>query len=192
MDDHPVFRAGFATLVGAAWPEADLLLAESGGQGLALLAENRAIVVAIVDIRLPDRSGFEIVLEMGAINLAVPRILISGRDDHAARLRARNCGAAAFIAKASPAEAMIATIKTVLAGGDGFANAIEADLPIFSPRQLEVLDLLACGSSNQQICAVLGIADRTVRAHLTEIFDLLGVQNRVQAILQAQRLGMIQ
>lgn len=191
IDDHPVFRAGFAALVGAAWPDAVLLLAESGAAGLALLSADSSVVVAIIDIRLPDRDGFDVASAMGAIRPSVPRILISGREDIAARMRARGCGAAAFIAKSSPAEAMIATIQTVLAGGDGFADAAEPSLPVFSPRQIEVLELLAGGSSNQQICATLGIADRTVRAHLTDIFDQLGVQNRVQAILQAQRLGIV-
>jgi DNA-binding NarL/FixJ family response regulator len=60
-----------------------------------------------------------------------------------------------------------------------------------TPRQIEVLGLLAAGQTNQQICAAMGIAERTVRAHLTEIFDALGVGSRVQAILRAQQLGLI-
>lgn len=192
VDDHPLFRSGFAALAAAAWPDRPLVTAGDGAAALALVAQTPDIAAAIIDIQLPGRDGFDIALAMGAIAPAVPRILISGREDQAARQRARACGAAAFIAKASPAATIIATIETVLAGGDGFAGDTAAPaMPQFSPRQIEVLALLATGSSNQQICTALGIADRTVRAHLTEIFDALGVNSRVQAILQAQRLGLI-
>ena len=192
VDDHPLFRSGFASLAAVAWPDRPLLTAPDSDTALALITQRRDIAAAIIDIQLPGRDGFETAIAMAAIAPAVPRILISGREDAAARLRARDCGASALIAKSSPAATIVAVVEAVLAGQDGFAGHDDATaLPHLSPRQTEVLSLLAAGHSNQQICAAMGIAERTVRAHLTEIFDALGVASRVQAILQAQRLGLI-
>ncbi len=192
VDDHPLFRSGFAGLAALAWPAVALLVAGDGDTALEVLAGNPGVLAAIIDIQLPGRDGFDTAMAIASRHPAVARILISGREDQAARQRARNCGAAAFIAKSSPGATIIATIETVLAGGDGFAHdAEETAMPLLSPRQIEVLALLATGASNLQICNAMGIADRTVRAHLTQIFDLLGVNSRVQAILQAQRLGLI-
>lgn len=192
VDDHPLFRSGFASLAAVAWPDRPLLTAPDGEAALALVAGRRDIAAAIIDIQLPGRDGFDTAIAMAAIAPAVPRILISGREDGAARLRARGCGASALIAKSSPAATIVAVVEAVLSGNDGFAgdDGIAA-MPHLSRRQIEVLGLLAAGQTNQQICAAMGIAERTVRAHLTEIFDALGVGSRVQAILQAQQLGLI-
>jgi NarL family two-component system response regulator YdfI len=65
----------------------------------------------------------------------------------------------------------------------------EAD--ILTPRQLEVLELLGQGYANKEIETELGVADRTVRAHLTEIFKVLGVQSRIRAVVEARRRGLI-
>ncbi|MEY2882666.1 MAG: Transcriptional regulatory protein DegU [Pseudomonadota bacterium] len=192
VDDHPLFRSGFAALAASAWPDRPLLTAQDGEAALALVADRQDIAAAIIDIQLPGRDGFEIAIAMAELAPSVSRILISGREDAAARTRARKCGASALIAKSSPAASIVATIEAVLAGDDGFADdAGLVAMPQLSPRQIEVLDLLAAGRSNLQICTAMGIAERTVRAHLTEIFDALGVNSRVQAILQAQRLGLI-
>lgn len=192
VDDHPLFRSGFAALAAVAWPDRLLLTAPDGEAALAMVAARCDIAAEIIDIQLPGRDGFDTAIAMASIAPAVPRILISGREDAAARQRARGCGASALIAKSSPAASIVAVIEVVLAGGDGFAGEnAPAAMPQLSPRQIEVLGLLAAGQSNQQMCAAMGIAERTVRAHLTEIFDALGVSSRVQAILQAQRMGLI-
>src|SRR6202012_2322506 len=120
------------------------------------------------------------------------RVMISGRDDSAAKLRSRDCGASGFISKAWSPERILEMLENVLAGGVAFEAPVgdEAGKAITS-RQLEVLTLLADGHSNKMIERRMNIAPRTVRAHLTEIFRLLECDGRMQAILKARQLGLI-
>jgi two-component system, NarL family, nitrate/nitrite response regulator NarL len=127
----------------------------------------------------------------------VPRLLISGREDQATLVRASRSGASGFVAKSWPVERLLKVIERVLAGGSGFDPRTDAQPASggigqqLTLRQIEVLCLLAEGKSNKEIAHRLDIADRTVRAHLTELFQALGVASRVQAVLQAKQLGIV-
>ncbi len=189
IDDHPLFVDGFATMIAAARPDWHFAAAYSSHAGCAALADGVDLV--LVDLELPDRDGFATVAAIAAIDPLLPRIVISGRADAAARMRARAAGASGFIVKSLPPAAMIAVIDDVAAGGCGFGGAAEAAMPVLSPRQLDVLALLAEGHANKEIRYRLDIAERTVRAHLTELFAALGVSTRVNAILRAREIGLI-
>lgn len=192
IDDHPLFRDGFATMLRrhrAGWT---LRSANSGAEALGMLESGERPDVAIIDIQLPDSDGFDAARKIGQIAPMVSRVMISGREDSAARLRSRDCGASGFISKAWAPDRIIEALERVLAGGVAFeAPTIPGEAPAITARQLEVLSLLAEGHSNKAIEQHMNIAPRTVRAHLTEVFHLLGVQGRVQAILEARRLGLI-
>jgi len=162
---------------------------ECADAACAALAESRADLV-IVDAGLPGRDGFTLMDELRALHPHVPLMLISAREDVAARMRAQACGAAGFIGKREPAETMVERIATVLAGGTAFDSAGH-EVPALTARQVEVLELLAQGHGNKEIRHRLGIAERTVRAHLTDLFQSLGAQTRVQAILRAREFGLI-
>jgi DNA-binding NarL/FixJ family response regulator len=121
-------------------------------------------------------------------------------------LAAMAAGAAGFIPKASSNEVMLSALRLVLAGGRYLPAEVLArgesaapapataastleDLGL-SPRQLEVLKLIALGKPNKIICSELGLAERTVKAHVTEVLRALGVSSRTQAALAAARLGL--
>ena len=192
VDDHPLFSDGFATMLRVQRPAWQLIRAYNSAEGCAALADNPGLDMIIVDIELPDRDGFETIAAMALINAAAPRVIISGREDAAARARARQAGASGFIFKRLPSERVVALIEQVLAGESGFSDGgAPGALPVLSARQSEVLGLLAEGHGNKEIRYRLNIAERTVRAHLTEIFQTLGVQTRVQAILRARQMGLI-
>jgi len=191
VDDHPLFLDGFAAMLKRHRPGwAPLRVASSGAGALAALATGPQPDLSIIDIQLPDMDGFQAARAMAERAPLAPRVMISGREDGAARLRSRDCGASGFISKAWPPERILAMLDEVLAGGlafdppNGTAAAITA-------RQLEVLTLLADGHSNKAIERRMNIAPRTVRAHLTEIFHLLEADGRVQAILKARQMGLI-
>ena len=191
VDDHPLFADGFAHMARTLRPAWTLHSAASAAGALRALAEGRPDL-AIVDIGLPDDDGFGLLDEIVAATLDLPVILISGRDDAAVRVRARASGAAGFIAKTSPPETIVSQIDTVLQGGVAFADCAEAGpMPALTLRQAEVLALLAEGHANKEIRHRLGIAERTVRAHLTELFHLLGANSRMQAVLRGRELGLI-
>ncbi|HZZ66913.1 MAG TPA: response regulator transcription factor [Phenylobacterium sp.] len=191
VDDHPLFRDGFASMLKHHRPDWTLRTANSGAEALEALDEGRPDL-AIIDILLPDTDGFDAARAIGQRAPLVSRVMISGREDGAARLRSRDCGASAFISKAWPPERILEMLEHVLAGGVAFEPPPDAMAgKAITARQLEVLTLLADGHSNKAIERRMSIAPRTVRAHLTEIFHLLEVDGRVQAILKARQLGLI-
>jgi|HubBroStandDraft_1064217.scaffolds.fasta_scaffold17065_3 DNA-binding NarL/FixJ family response regulator len=201
VDDHPLYHAGLASVLLALRPGYQLVSASDAQGGLALLDGRGDIDLVLVDIVLPGADGFEAVASYGQAHPHVPRVLISGRDDAATLLRASRSGASGFVSKAWPAEQLVWIIERVLAGESGFETPAPLEPRSFlgrelrkqdlTLRQIEVLCLLAEGKSNKEIADRLEIADRTVRAHLTEMFQVLGVASRVQAVLQAQQLGLV-
>ena len=201
VDDHPLYHAGLASVLQALRPGYQLLSASDARAGLALLDGRGDIDLVLMDIVLPGADGFEAVAAYGHAHPHVPRVLISGRDDPATMLRASRSGASGFVSKAWPADRLVWIIERVLAGASGFETPAPVEPRSFlgrelrkqdlTLRQIEVLCLLAEGKSNKEIADRLEIADRTVRAHLTELFQVLGVASRVQAVLQAQQLGLV-
>ena len=191
VDDHPLFRDGFAAMLKHHRANWTLRTASSAAEALGMLGGG-APDLAIIDIQLPDVDGFDAARAIGERAPLVSRVMISGREDGAARLRSRDCGASGFISKAWSPERIIEMLETVLAGGVAFEAPDDGGAgEAITVRQLEVLTLLAEGHSNKAIERRMNIAPRTVRAHLTEIFHLLEVESRVQAILKARHLGLI-
>ena len=200
VDDHPLYHAGLASVLATLRPNFTLLSASDAEQGLQMLAAHPGIDLVLVDIVLPKGDGFDAVAEYGQSYPHVPRMLISGRDDKATLVRASRSGASGFISKAWPVERAVAHIEHVLAGKTGFETEAagvngtngrarcKEDLTL---RQIEVLCLLSEGKSNKEIAHALDIAERTVRAHLTELFHALDVGSRINAVLKAQQLGLV-
>ncbi len=200
VDDHPLYHAGLKSVLAAMRPNVRLLGASNAEEGLSQLEASPDIDLVLVDIMLPGSDGFDAVAEYGKRFPHVPRMLISGRDDKATLMRASRSGASGFISKAWPIERIVGHIEAVLAGGAGFEATVEAkgrrtvaasrkeDLTL---RQIEVLCLLSEGKSNKEIAHALDIAERTVRAHLTELFHALDVNSRMNALIRAQQLGIV-
>jgi DNA-binding NarL/FixJ family response regulator len=188
VEDHPLFCEGFARMAQALAPDWAVRSVDCADAACATLAESGADVV-LVDAGLPGRDGFTLIEELAALYPGTPLILISAREDAGARMRAQSCGASGFIGKREPSEMMVARIATVLSGDTAFDQP--DTMPSLTLRQIEVLELLAQGHGNKEIRHRLGIAERTVRAHLTDLFQSLGAQTRVQAILRARELGLI-
>ncbi len=191
VDDHPLFQDGFAAMLRHHRPDWTLRSASSGAEAVGLLAGGERPDLAIIDIQLPDIDGFDAARVIAQMAPMVSRVMISGREDGAARLRSRDCGASGFISKAWAPERILDLLEQVLAGGVAFEAAERESGKAITSRQLEVLSLLADGHSNKAIERRMNIAPRTVRAHLTEIFRLLEADGRMQAILKARQLGLI-
>ena len=196
VDDHPVFAGGFVEMARALRPEWNLRVASSATQALGslrLVSPDAAVDLVVIDVCLPDEDGFGLLKTIAADWPGLPAVLISGREDAAVRVRARAAGAMGFVAKTASPQAIVDMIDTVLSGGTAFCDRMPASgLPVLSPRQAEVLALLAEGHANKEIRYRLGIAERTVRAHLTELFHLLGAHSRMQAVIRGRELGLIQ
>lgn len=196
IEDHVLVRMG---LVSAANAEPDIeVVAEvdDGRQAVDKFREHHADVV-VLDMRMPGMDGVEILKalrrEFGAV-----RILIlssyGGGDDIA---RAMQAGAAGYIVKGMELEHLLEGIRTVHGGGkylppeisNRMSERINSEI---SSRELEVLRLIARGESNREIAARLGIAEGTVKAHLTNIFAKLGAVDRAQAMAIALSRQLLQ
>lgn len=188
IDDHPLFRQGFAAMIGEARPSWTCA-AVSCGEDAEAAARRDRFDIALIDLQLPGADGFQTLARIADAAPLLPCAIVSGREDAAARERARVAGAKGYIAKASEPAAMIARIEAIAAGGEGW-DAGDGVTPVLTDRQRQVLALLCEGHGNKEIRHRLGIAERTVRAHLTELFAALGAHSRVQAVLRARTLGL--
>jgi DNA-binding NarL/FixJ family response regulator len=202
VDDHPLFHEGLASAFARLAPDLSILSADSVEAGLVQLRSSGAIELALIDLVLPNSDGLTALTLYAEEFPHVPRLLISGKDDPAIVRQARDAGASGFLHKSMSLDRLLGALRRVLAGHAYFereSTAPEADAEpasgelqgMLTLRQLEVLRLLGEGRSNKEISAALAIADRTVRAHLTELFRTLKVASRTQAILAAQRLGLL-
>jgi DNA-binding NarL/FixJ family response regulator len=196
VDDHPLFSGGFVDMARALRPAWTLRCAANAAQTIAALQAGLPDA-AIVDISLPGEDGFALIKAIHAAWPQLPVLLMSGREDAAVRVRARAAGAAGFVAKNSSPAIFVAVIESVLQGGQCFEpnpamGSPPGDMPVITKRQAEVLALLAEGHANKEIRYRLGIAERTVRAHLTELFQLLGANSRMQAVIRGRELGLIE
>lgn len=196
-DDHPLFRAALASAVARAAPQA--VLAEC-----AALAEARTLLAAgptdllLLDLKLSDCEGFAGLLAVRAEFPAVPVVVVSASEDAATVRSALAFGASGFIPKSAGLPEMVEAIQAVLAG-DAWAPPVpdeadgedmEARIAALTPSQLRILVGLQQGRLNKQIAYDLGVTEATIKAHLTGVFRKLGVQNRTQAVIAAQALGV--
>ena len=202
VDDHPVFRDGLAGLL-ATLPEVEVVgTAGSAEEALAALAETTPDVV-LMDINLPGASGVEATRRATQIAPAAAVLVISMVDDDDSVFAALAAGARGYVLKGASAEEITAALRTVAAGGAvfgaGIASRMLAKTPAhpsgarqlsqpedLTPREREVLDLLADGASNRQIARSLGLSLKTVQNHVSRILDKLQAADRTQAALRAR------
>lgn len=192
IDDHPVFAEGFEAMTTRLRPDWTLEIAATGDEALAVMAARLPDVV-VSDVFLPDTDGFALAEICRTRWPDLPFMLVSGRDHATMGPRARRSAANGFIAKSMVGTDFVDSIEAVIAGRSIFTEeAPVGDRPALTPRQAQVLELLAEGHGNKEIRHRLGIAERTVRAHLTELFQLLGVHGRMPAVIRARELGLIE
>jgi len=202
-DDHPLFRDALIGALSQGLTEATVRGAAS------VFALHEALNIALpdlvlLDLHLPDASGFSALVHVRAQYPELPVIVISAHEEPTVIQRALAHGAAAYITKSAAPDQMIAIIQTVLDGDEwrparGLMTAVmmrqdELDmaerLRDLTPQQYRVLLMLAEGQLNKQIAYDLNVSEATIKAHMTAIFRKLGVQNRTQAVLALGMLGV--
>lgn len=195
VDDHPLYRLGLIAALGSAMPGTEVDGAASAEEALALLDREPGFDLLLVDQRLPGMDGLAALAHFGERRPDVPRVLISGSEEAGLARRAVAAGASGFIPKSLSVDDVAAAIRRVLEGevflpDEGMAEAQPGGT--LTLRQLEVLRLLGEGYTNKEIARALEITVRTTRAHVEAIFGHLGAENRTQAVLAAQRAGLLQ
>jgi two-component system, NarL family, nitrate/nitrite response regulator NarL len=194
VDDHPLFRAGFHAVLEQSALDAAVLSVSSVAEAIKVLQRDSDVGLVLLDIHLRDDDGFNALKIIGERFPTTACVMISGDEQEGVAARAVAAGASGFIPKSFTAEEMIAAIQKVLAG-DVFvpANLNRTEVPPsgLTLRQLEVINMLGRGFSNKEIARTLDVAERTVKAHVSAVFEALNVRNRTQAVLVAQRRGYL-
>jgi DNA-binding NarL/FixJ family response regulator len=196
VDDHPVVRDGIAAIINL---QRDMMLvgaAATAAEALTRFAELRPDV-ALIDLQLPDMSGFDLIKKIKKESPRAHIIVLSSHEGDVDIQRALEAGAQGYVAKGIVREELLETIRSVHAGKRRLPAAVAqklaehmADEPI-SPRELEVLALMAAGKRNKEIGDQLSIAEDTVKMHVRNILSKLQVNDRTEAVTLALRRGII-
>jgi len=196
-DDHPLYRLALVQAVRGLLPEAVLDEAEDMAGVQAALAAHPDIDLVLLDLHMPGSHGLVGLAALRAEYPGVAVAIISAHEDPATIRRALAHGAAGYLTKRAGLDELQAGIRAVLdcqqwlppslreavtqAPAEPGENEIAARLASLSPQQFKVLTRVAEGRLNKQIADELGIQERTVKAHMSAIFEKLGVRNRTQA-----------
>ena len=196
VDDHPVVLDGLSALISM---QADMEIAASASNGEAALRAFREHQpdIAIVDLRLPDMTGLELIGSMHKIKDRAKVIVLSSYDGDADIQRALDAGAQGYVAKGLVRDELLNAIRTVAKGGKHIPAAIAQRLVdhmgdnAISERETQVLRLVASGKRNKEIAGELAIAEDTVKMHVRNILSKLNVTDRTEAVTVALRRGII-
>ncbi len=199
-DDHEVVRIGIGQFL-QNYPDIHLIASVgSGREAVAACAEHQPDVV-LMDLVMPDLDGVEATRQILQLGLGARVIVLTSFSDRERILDAIDAGATGYMLKDSEPEELLRGIRAAARGesplspraAQAIVNArqtarVPSDL---TPRETEVLVLLASGMANKEIGRALGISEKTVKAHLTNVFQRIGVSDRTQAALWAQRRGLL-
>jgi DNA-binding NarL/FixJ family response regulator len=196
VDDHAVVRTGLHQLLTTTDDLEPVGGATNAEQAVAMAAELRPDVV-LMDLSMPDTDGIAATRRIVEENPRTHVLVLTSFSDRNRILAAVDAGAEGYLLKESATEAILAGIRQLVVGGSPLDPRAARELLTsrrappedvsFTTREQEVLEMLGAGLPNRAIARRLGITERTVKAHLTSIFQRLGVADRTQAALWAQR-----
>jgi len=188
VDDHGVVHWGFRVMLGSQpWVER-CLSARTGAEAYELAARYKPDV-ALVDLFIGEESGSEICQQLRERSPETKVLLISGAGTISPGA-ARAAGASGFIPKDWGAADIARAVRMVGLGMTVFQPQADTAAPDLSPREREVLDLIARGSTNREIAAALHLSPHTIHEHTSTLYRKLGARNRADAVQRAARLGL--
>jgi DNA-binding NarL/FixJ family response regulator len=210
VDDHVLIRDAMRGVLREIDSSASVYEAQSGRQAEELIAQHPDVSLVLLDQRLPDRDGLEMLATLRESHPAIAIVMLSAFSDRENVLRSLDAGAQGFIAKTATREVLLGALRLVLAGGVYIPPEVLSrtqepaapsshtmpDQPRPKPsdlgltgRQLDVLALMMQGKSNKLICRQLDLAEPTVKNHVSAILKALNVNNRTEAVLAVTALG---
>ncbi|MEV4264721.1 response regulator transcription factor [Kribbella sp. NPDC049584] len=195
-DDHAIVRTGLSQLLGTA-DDIELVGAAGDGAEAATMAAELRPDVVLMDLSMPGTDGISATERIVAASPEVHVLVLTSFSDQARILDALQAGAEGYLLKHSEPEVILAGIREIVSGGSPLdpkaARVLLTNRRSPGPetkltdREQEVLDMVGAGLPNKTIARRLGISERTVKAHLTNVYQRLGVTDRTQAALWAQR-----
>jgi len=202
VEDHQVVAEGLAALINDQKDMSVVGSAVSVADSIARAAELKPDLV-LMDFRLTDGTGADAASAIRQMRPDTRLIFLTREDSDAARIAALEAGASAFIHKSRAAQEVVDAIRTVAQGGTLFTprsiaqllntrREVEAQLERLTPREKEVLRLMAEGTSSRDIAGKLGISYTTVRTHIRSLGSKLGVHSKLEAIVKARELALVE
>lgn len=202
-DDHPVFREG---LVRALRSRPDLEVVGEAGDGRDALEEIRRLnpAVALLDVKMPALDGMQVAHAVKRDGLETRVVLLSAHAPSDLLYRAIALGAAAYVSKEASRDEICDTVAAVARGETRLTPDVQAELvrqiqmravderPVLSPREREVLVLIAEGLSAPDVAGQLHLSPATVKTHLQSLYEKLEVSDRAAAVARAMRLGLLE
>jgi DNA-binding NarL/FixJ family response regulator len=212
VDDHALVRRGMHYVVKEGFPDVDIVEAESAAAALEVLQGGTSIDLALVDVRMPDLDGLELLRAIKADHPDMPVIMLSTYDNAPYVKRALADGAAGYLLKDATPEDLSQAINVAMSGSGNVlsprviqnlfeeheaagrehassSNGRRGEYNL-TQREHDILALLAEGRANREIAQRLYLSEKTVKAHLAAIFRKLGVTNRTQAAMMAVQMGV--
>jgi DNA-binding NarL/FixJ family response regulator len=194
IEDHPFFSDGFSNAIKQLFPAVALQCVASAADAMTLLSRQIYDLV-FLDVNLPDKSGFDLLDEIGRHRLPQPVVILTGVVSYRIAEQAQRKGAIGAISKSITLPQLHLHCLQLLQGQtvfkpDAMLHCTSGARPsIPTGRELEVLSNLDEGLENAEICARLNVSDSTLRTHLRNLFSKLQVSNRTACLVQARRLG---
>jgi len=206
IDDHPLILEGIAAALEGFCGGVHIVAARTAEKGLAAATAHPDLDLVLLELVLPGISGFALIRQLREHFPNLPIVVLSAMDDAASVGRAMKAGAIGFVPKSSATAVLLNVLRQVL-DNNATPGALAAtqpassahvpnvgtgrDLQLLTLRQIEVLSRMCQGKANKQIASELGLSEKTVKAHVTAIFKVLGVANRTQAALAARSVGVV-
>jgi DNA-binding NarL/FixJ family response regulator len=197
-DDHPIVRSGIVALLNTA-EDVEVVGEATTGLEAVDLALALSPDLVLMDLRMPGIDGDEATARILAAKPSVRILILTTYESDDSILTAIEAGASGYLLKAAPQEEILAGVRSVARGEVALAPSIAALLvqrlkapaPSLSPRETQVLKLVADGQSNPSIASTLFLSEATVKTHLLHVFEKLGVSDRTRAVTRAMELGLI-
>ena len=196
VDDHPLLREGIAALIGNQTDMQLVAEASNGREALELFRKHRPDIT-LMDLQMPDMSGIDAI---SAIRGEFPEARIIMLTTHAGDVqvsRALRAGARAYLLKGSLRKELLETIRAVHAGQKRLSPEVAAEIAehatdnALTPREIDVLRLVAGGNANKEIAAKLSLTEETVKSHIRNILSKLGANDRTHAVTIGLKRGII-
>ncbi|MFI6390878.1 response regulator [Nonomuraea sp. NPDC050540] len=198
-DDHPVVRDGLSSMFASA-PGFEVLGAAADGAAAVRLAQELRPDVILMDLRMPGMDGLSAIVELARLGVTAHVLVLTTYDSDTDVLPAIEAGATGYLLKDSPREELLRGAQAAARGESVLSPTVAARLmnrmrapapQLLSPRELEVLELVAAGNTNREAAARLFITEATVKSHLLNVYTKLGVNDRAAAVTEAFHRGLL-
>lgn len=206
IEDHALVREGLVQTLNRFGDGWELVEAADAAQALSFMGDGQEIDLVLTDLMLPGMNGFSLLATLREQDPSLPVIVVSALADAATVRRAMRQGASGFVSKGDSGVQLVQAVRTVLDGGlyvpperrsspPPGSRALPAPGPVpagehgLTHAQTRVLDLLAQGRTNREIAESLGLAEGTVKVHITRIFRAMKVSSRAQVLIALAQRG---